>query len=52
MLGCGMPLTDIHCLPQIAIVDYELGPNGWSFDKRTKEATGDPVYGKQYLREI
>ena len=37
---------------QIEILDYELTPKGWSFSQRTKEATGDPVYGKEYIRDI
>lgn len=36
----------------IAITDYEIGDNGWTFDTRTPEATGDPVYNSKYLKEI
>ncbi|UZJ55981.1 hypothetical protein CBS101457_005301 [Exobasidium rhododendri] len=45
-------LKGLEDIIEIAITDYELTPKGWSFSKRTKEATGDPVYGKEYIREV
>lgn len=36
----------------VAIVDYELTDKGWTFNRRTKEATGDPLFNSEFIREI
>ena len=45
-------LKGLQDIIDVAVLDYELTPKGWTFDRRTPEATGDPVFGAQYIREI
>lgn len=45
-------LKKLEDIIDIAIVDYELTPDGWTFSKRTPEATGDPVYGSANTKEL
>lgn len=45
-------LKGLESIIDVAILDYELTPRGWTFDTRTKEATGDPVYGAEGIRDI
>eukprot|EP00026_Physarum_polycephalum_P010421 Phypoly_transcript_10585.p1 GENE.Phypoly_transcript_10585~~Phypoly_transcript_10585.p1 ORF type:complete len:329 (+),score=42.55 Phypoly_transcript_10585:179-1165(+) len=45
-------LKGLQEIVDLAILDWELTPNGWSFDRRVPEATGDPVYNAKFLKEI
>ncbi|KAJ6172397.1 hypothetical protein N7470_001464 [Penicillium chermesinum] len=37
---------------QKAVLDPELGPNGWFFSGREGSAEKDPIYGFKYLRDL
>jgi hypothetical protein len=45
-------LKGLQAIVDLAILDWEFTPDGWTFDKRVPEATGDPVYGAKLLKEI
>jgi len=45
-------LKGLQDIVDLAICDWEFTPDGWTFDKREPEATGDPVYGSKLLKEI
>lgn len=42
----------LESILDVAIVDWELTPQGWTFNRRTKEATGDPLFNSDLIREI
>lgn len=45
-------LKQLEDIIDVAVLDWQLTEKGWTFNRRTKEATGDPVLGKQLIREI
>ncbi|KAI9739555.1 MAG: hypothetical protein M1834_006271 [Cirrosporium novae-zelandiae] len=45
-------LKGLEDVIQLAITDYELGPNGWSFSGRKGTDEKDPLYGFKYMKQL
>ncbi|PWZ00757.1 hypothetical protein BCV70DRAFT_100570 [Testicularia cyperi] len=45
-------LKQLESIIDVAVVDYELTSNGWTFNTRTPEGTGDPVYNSSNTKEL
>lgn len=45
-------LKGLEGIIQLAVMDFELTPNGWMFTGRDGSDEKDPVYGFKYIREL
>ncbi|BFZ62034.1 hypothetical protein YB2330_003113 [Saitoella coloradoensis] len=45
-------LKGLEDIIDVSILHYTLTENGWTFESDTAEATGDPLFGAKYIKEI
>ncbi len=45
-------LKQLEDIIEVAIVNWKLTPNGWSFEKTDEVETGDPIYGAANTKEL